>query len=367
MSEPIRVLVVDDTVVYRKIMSDILNGFPDLEVVGTAVNGKIALDKIMNLKPDLVTLDIEMPLMGGLEVLAQLKKRKIDTRVIVVSAVTSDGADATMKAMELGAKTFFTKPTGRNIEESKKILYDQIMPVIKGIISRIRVRSFISGKSPVPTEAFTSKKYVTEIGSVSQRMEKITGKIKPEIIAIGVSTGGPLALARVLTLIPASFKLPIVIVQHMPPIFTKALADSLDKKSDLTVVEAEHDQILKSGFAYIAPGGRQMKLKKRDNGQTQIIITDDPPENHCKPAADYLFRSVSLQYYSNAVGVIMTGMGRDGTLGLRLMKRRGAYVIAQDEITSVVFGMPQEAIKAGVVDKVVPDTGIAQEIIRLVN
>lgn len=187
-----------------------------------------------------------------------------------------------------------------------------------------------------------------------------------ELVAIGISTGGPNALAEVIPNLPATLRVPVVIVQHMPPVFTAALADSLDKKSKVSVKEAEHGELIKPGWVYIAPGGKQTRLVKQTGG-TAVELTNDPPENHCRPAADYLFRSISKIYDNRVLGVIMTGMGSDGVLGLKLMKRRGAPVIAQDEKTCVVYGMPMEAFKAGVTDMVLPLQQIAPQIIKMVN
>jgi two-component system chemotaxis response regulator CheB len=188
--------------------------------------------------------------------------------------------------------------------------------------------------------------------------------IRPEVVAIGSSTGGPSALTELLPLFPADFPLPILIVQHMPRLFTKTLADSLARKSHLQIVEAQDGMIVKPGTVFIAPGGFQMKIVRRDRGQVTVQITDDPPENHCKPSADYLFRSVAQIYQDKAIGVILTGMGSDGTLGLRLMKRLGAQIIGQNRETCVVWGMPRAAIEAGVVDIELPLNRIAPELIR---
>jgi two-component system chemotaxis response regulator CheB len=199
-------------------------------------------------------------------------------------------------------------------------------------------------------------------------MTNIAVRIKAEVIGIGISTGGPNALAAMLPLLRGDIDVPILIVQHMPPLFTKSLAASLDAKSALTVKEGEDGETIKNNVVYIAPGGRQMKVTLGANAATKIIrVTDDPPENNCKPSVDYLFRSLAHHYVGRSTGVIMTGMGNDGTLGLRLMKRSGAAVIAQDEASSVVFGMPKEAIEAGVVDIVAPLDKIAGEIMKTVK
>jgi len=221
---------------------------------------------------------------------------------------------------------------------------------------------------PVPERIPSSSSVATRMSAISGKGRSIiqhAGKV--DIVALGISTGGPSALTHVLPRLPANFKVPIVIVQHMPPVFTGALADSLNKKSSITVVEAQDGMLLESATAYIAPGGKMMKIEDAGGGNTVIIITDAPPENNCKPAADYLFRSVAQCYRKNSLGVIMTGMGSDGTKGLLVMKKLGAKVIAQDEQSCTVFGMPMEAIKAGVVDIVAPLDNIADEIMASVK
>ncbi len=210
--------------------------------------------------------------------------------------------------------------------------------------------------------------------AVCHRQERISGGAKIpapiarfiQIVGIGISTGGPNALAQVIPLLPENFGVPVVVVQHMPPEFTKALAESLNNKSKVTVVEGADNMALAAGTVYIAPGGKQMKLVRRGHNVC-LKITDAPPENHCKPSADYLFRSVAKFYGKKALGVIMTGMGSDGALGLQKMKEKGALILAQDEDTCVVFGMPLEALNAGVVDVVCPLAQIAEEIVKIVN
>ena len=357
----IRVLVVDDTVLYRKALTDVLAQIPNVEVVGSAGNGKIGLNKIEQLRPDLMTLDFEMPVMDGLQTLRELKKKKSDVAVIMVSAHTSAGAAVTMKALELGAYDFIAKPSGGSLEQNREALLKQLKPVIQSVTTR-RILSRTLRKAPsTPLQ----KKQPVAVPSPPPAIPlKPAGRI--DIVAVGISTGGPNALAVMIPLLPKTLRPPVVIVQHMPPVFTKALADSLDKKSAVHVKEAEQDELIQAGCVYIAPGGKQMRLTRRAGG-IAVDLTDDPPENHCRPAADYLFRSVSKLYDNRALGVIMTGMGSDGVLGLRLMKRRGARVIGQDEATCVVYGMPMEASKAGVTDVVLPLARIAPEIVRMVK
>ncbi len=361
---PLRVLVVDDTVVYRKIVSDILDELPDVEVVGVAHNGKIAMSKIASMKPDILTLDIEMPEMNGLEVLEHLRADEADVGAIVLSTLTQKGGDLTMKALELGAFDFIPKPESDNMEESRIAVKQAIAPMLKAFARRREVQGILKGKMGFTSSSTEKKKPGSPI-SVPSSVPAAGGKrtSKSEIIGIGISTGGPNALANMLPLIPGDLNVPIVIVQHMPPIFTQSLAKSLDARCSIEVKEASDGEILKPNKAVIAPGGKQMKIVAGADGKTRIVrVTDDPPENSCKPSVDYLFRSIAYHYVGRATGVIMTGMGADGATGLKLMKRSGATVIAQDEASCVVFGMPKEAIEAQVVDVIAPLDKIAREI-----
>ncbi len=352
----IRILVVDDTALYRKIIKDTLMGFSNVEVVGTASNGKIALSQVQSLKPDLMTLDLEMPEMNGLQTLRQLKSLANAPKAIMVSAHTTKDAAVTMQALDLGAFDFIAKPSGSSIAENVAALKDQFNPVLRAFSIRYRPAAptgrqqrVLPSNKPIP-------------GPVGNGIKP---PFKPDVVVIGVSTGGPKALADVVPNFDKNLRVPVLIVQHMPPLFTKALADSLDKKSVLKVEEAANGVSLKPGHVYIAPGGKQMKIKRNGGILPQIGITDDPPENFCKPAVDYLFRSASDVYGEKTLAVIMTGMGKDGTAGLQKLKQEGAKAIAQDKETSTVFGMPMEAIKAGVVDCVVPLGKIATEINRI--
>ncbi|MFZ5764762.1 MAG: protein-glutamate methylesterase/protein-glutamine glutaminase [Thermodesulfobacteriota bacterium] len=375
----VRVLVVDDTVLYRKVVSDVLAMIPEVEVVGTANNGKIALAKLEQLKPDLMTLDFEMPEMDGLATLLELQKIKSDVAVVMVSAHTSEGAAVTIKALERGAFDFIAKPDGSSLEKNRQALLSQLKPVVQSVATRRLLRPALAGparpgvQGPAATSVRSTPMVPPRLHPATSEPAMTAAPVRPlqpagrvAVVAIGISTGGPNALAEVIPRLPKNLRVPVVVVQHMPPVFTKALADSLDQKSLVKVVEAQGEERLEAGHVYIAPGGRQMKVVKKAAGEF-LQLTDDPPENHCKPAADYLFRSVSAVYGNRALGVIMTGMGADGVKGLRLMKQQGAQVIAQDEESCVVFGMPMEAIKAGVTDVVMPLQQISAEIVNRVK
>jgi two-component system, chemotaxis family, protein-glutamate methylesterase/glutaminase len=357
----LRVLVADDSSVFRRAITDALVSIPDVQVVGSAPNGKIALQKVIELKPDLLTLDMEMPEMDGLAVLDALKQAGSTTSVMVISAVTLRGGRLTMQAIEKGAFDFLTKPQGKDAAESKAMLVRELAPRLRALAHRRQIRDILrpgGASSPVPAS------------SASATARPVTARpltSRPEIVLIGVSTGGPAALARLLPLLPADLGVPVAVVQHMPPIFTQSLAESLSGKCSLRVREAADGDKLEPGLVLIAPGGRHLRLASSPDAVARAQITDDPPENNCRPAVDYLFRSAANALPGRAMAVILTGMGNDGTLGLRLLKRHGCFTIAQDEATSVVFGMPKAAIEAGVVDLVLPLDAIAARILATVK
>jgi two-component system chemotaxis response regulator CheB len=363
-NQVLKVLIVDDTVVYRKIVSDVLAELPNVEVVGTAHNGKAALLKVRTLKPDLLTLDIEMPEVNGLEVLAELRKTAPQVGAVMLSTLTSEGGVMTMKALELGAFDFIPKPQSGTMAANKKAVQDALKPILNAFSRSRRILGGRPKSQPValtsrPTDQVRSKAFSPAL-AVQTRPSSIIG--------IGISTGGPNALAQLLPRLPADINVPVVIVQHMPPMFTQSLAKSLDQKCALDVHEAVDGEPLKPNAVYIAPGGTQMKIVAGSDGKRRVIkITDDPPENSCKPSVDYLFRSIAQMYVGRATGVIMTGMGSDGSKGLRQMKQNGAFVIAQDEASCVVFGMPKEPIETGIVDVVAPLGGIVSAVLSSIS
>lgn len=356
----LRVLVVDDTIMYRKVVGDILAEMPGVEVVGTANNGKIALSRVGSLKPDLITLDVEMPIMNGLETLEALSQQYPDVGVIMLSTLTKRGSDITMKALELGAFDFIAKPDAEAKQENVQYLRNALLPRIKAYAKRLELKLLLKQKArPAGISAPAPVRPVNT--AVPSRR---AGKSKA--VAIGISTGGPNALSKMLPQLP-KLGVPVFIVQHMPPVFTKSLAESLDSKCQYEVREAEHNDLVRPDVIYIAPGGKHMRVAAGTGGAKIIQITDDPPENNCKPAVDYMFRSVAREYGALTTGVVMTGMGGDGTLGLKVLKSFGAVTIGQDEETCVVYGMPKTAFDAGVVDVVAPLETIAAEIVRTVR
>jgi len=349
----IRVLVVDDAVVVRRIVTDVLAADPDLEVAGIAANGKIALAKIPQVNPDVVTLDVEMPEMDGLETLAAIRKIYPRLPVIMFSTLTERGTATTLEALTLGATDYVTKPSNvGSVSAAQQSLREQLVPKIK---------LFCGKGDRTPTSAFKpSPQPVRPLASPAIPPSRI------DIVAIGISTGGPNALAHVVPQFPADFPVPIVIVQHMPPVFTRLLAERLDSKSALRVCEAQAGQIVQAGRIYLAPGNYHMVVK-REGTNIRIETNQDPPENSCRPAVDVLFRSVVDVYGAGTLGVIMTGMGQDGMRGCERIRDVGGQNVAQDESSSVVWGMPGFIAKSGLANSVVSLDEMASEIMRRVQ
>ncbi|MCA9237093.1 MAG: chemotaxis response regulator protein-glutamate methylesterase [Planctomycetales bacterium] len=346
---PLRALVVDDSALYRKIVREVLLQIPDVDVIGTAANGQAALDQILAQKPDFITLDLEMPVLDGLGLLKELSARAIDVKTIMISSLTATGAQSTNAALRLGAFDFVLKPAAGNPVKNAAVLREQLEPKVAACAAAC------SGKihriEPAETRPAPAAQTVFE---------------QPHIFGIGVSTGGPVALTRILPKLPKDFPCPIVVVQHMPPIFTKSLADDLNRICQLEVREAHDGCPADRGTILIAPGGKQMRIAKL-GGRAIAQITDDAPERNCKPSVDYLFRSLAKHYGAHSAGVILTGMGDDGTIGCELMKQRGARIIAQDQATCVVYGMPKSVYEAGVVDHVEPLERIVPRMLAAVG
>ncbi|HKY76651.1 MAG TPA: chemotaxis response regulator protein-glutamate methylesterase [Acidimicrobiia bacterium] len=354
----IRVLVVDDSVVVRRLVTRVLEEDPDIEVVGAAANGRIALAKIAQLEPDVVTLDIEMPELDGLATLAELRPRWPRLPVIMFSTLTERGAEATLEALSLGASDYVTKPTGlHNPAEAMTAVQAELVPRIKALHGR-RLLSRMR-QSPAPTA-----------GAPAPAAPAVKAPVRPvdariDVVAIGVSTGGPNALAELLPALPGTLPVPIVIVQHMPPVFTRMLANRLNGRCDLKVIEAEGGELLIPGRVHIAAGGQHLALV-RQGTSVVTVATDNPPENSCRPAVDVLFRSVAALYGPSVLSVVLTGMGQDGLRGTEAIRVAGGQVLAQDEATSVVWGMPGFVARAGLADAVLPLDAIAAEISRRV-
>ncbi len=349
--ERIRVLVVDDAVAFRRAVAQELGNDPMLDVVGTAANGRIALARMQQVSPDIVILDVEMPEMDGLAFLKEVRKTYPRLPIIMFSALTERGAATTLDALALGATDYFTKPAcAGGLEAALDIIRRELIPQIKALCAGALARR------SVPIANRYAAAPIAAPGQPSQRREV-------HVVAIGTSTGGPNALAELFAQLPADFPAPIVVVQHMPPMFTRLLAERLTAKSRLRVHEGTSGAVLAPGQAWIAPGDYHMILT-RDRAQVRLALHQEPPENSCRPAADVLFRSVAQVYGGNALGVILTGMGQDGLRGCETLRSAGAPILAQDEASSVVWGMPGAVARAGLADRVLALDLMADEIIR---
>lgn len=358
VDKSVTVLIVDDSRIFRSALESSLAGLEDIKVIGSAFSGEKALELIAKERPRIVTLDVELPGMDGLETLKEILKINKSTpneppiEVLMLSAFTKKGADITMQALELGAFDFLTKPVGKTPEES--------LLALKNILI-LKIRNFNSKTGHINVETSVSKEPIVKTPKPNQ--------IPPnafsfDAILIGVSTGGPKALMSFLPLLSEKVDVPIFIVQHMPPKFTDSLAKGLDNKCAHTVIEAKDDDIVTNKTIYIAPGGFHMILRKVGaNVRTKIIDTE--PENGCKPSADVLFRSAPQVYDGKLITIILTGMGNDGSKTLATLKRSGSHIIAQDEATSVVWGMPGSAVATGMVDIVLPLLEIPEAVRKL--
>lgn len=356
-SSKIKVLVVDDSRIFRSGVEECLASEADMEVIGSVRNGVKALEFIRSNRPDLITLDVEMPEMDGLETLnaiQEINSSNQDFRpigVIMLSGLTQKGADITIKALESGAYDFVTKPVSNHPEESLEILRRQLT---------VKIRSYASQRITFPSKA--AARPVSPIPTPSLAAST-TGF---NAILIGISTGGPRALVDFLPALCEMVDLPILIVQHMPPTFTESLATSLDHVCSHTVIEAKDAQKVVDRCVYIAPGGRHMLLRKTGN-DVQTVLNEQPPENGCRPSVNVLFRSAAPLYEKKVIAMILTGMGDDGVKGIAALKRAGAYVIAQDEETSVVWGMPGSAVASGNVDLVLPLQEIPKTVAKIMS
>jgi len=356
--ERIRVLVVDDSVVIRRLVTHALEEDPTIEVVGVASNGAIALQRIPQFNPDVLTLDVEMPEMDGLETLRHIRRDFPQLRVIMFSTLTDRGASVTLDALSLGADDYVTKASNEgSLDRSMARLREELIPKIKQFF---RLPSETAPAIPTPTPApgplFAQvARNATPASLFRQR---------PKIVVIGVSTGGPAALGAIMPGFPAGFPLPILLVQHMPPMFTRLLAERLNSICHLPVAEATDGAPVTPGKILIAPGDFHMKVVS-DAAGVRVRLDQTPPQNSCRPAVDALFTSVSAVYGGAVVAAILTGMGQDGLRGAEVLKAQGACILAQDEASSVVWGMPGSVVHAGLAERVLPLNGVVPEIIRL--
>jgi two-component system chemotaxis response regulator CheB len=358
----VKVLVVDDSGFFRRRVSEILSADPNIQVIGTATNGREAIEQAQALKPDVITMDYEMPMMDGITAVRNIMQR-CPTPVLMFSSLTHEGARVTLDALEAGAVDFLPKnfeDISRNPERVKQLLCEKIHT-----IARSNRRSLSQPPVPAPTATYaaqakpTSRPATTTSAQVRPAVTSAAPKRKSyRLVAIGTSTGGPVALQRVLTQLPANFPAPIVLIQHMPAAFTKAFAERLDKLCRISVKEAEEGDVLRPGLALLAPGGKQMMI---DNRGVVKILPGDERLNY-KPCVDITFGSVAKSYADKVLAVVLTGMGADGREGARLLKQSGSQVWAQDEASCVIYGMPMAIVKANLADAIYPLDDIGRHL-----
>lgn len=353
----IRALIVDDSAFMRKMVGDILSRSDKIEVVGTARNGQEALDKLEALAPHVITLDVEMPVMDGIETLRRVMEVR-PTPIVMLSSLTEEGAEVTLRALHMGAVDFIHKPSGAislDIEKVAEAIIATVEAAAGSNMSSLARRPLAGPKpvSPPPPAAPAAPRPSPRPDGTGHRA----------VVVIGTSTGGPRALQEVIPRLPADLEAPVVVVQHMPPKFTKSLAERLDMLSAVEVREARDGDPIRPGTVLLAPGGRHMRV---GDGH-KIALSDEPPLWGVRPAADLLIESVAQSYGAGAVGVIMTGMGHDGARAMQYLKEHGGSTIAESEETCVIYGMPRAVVEAGAADEVVPLQRIAERIVRLVR
>ncbi|MBI5849257.1 MAG: chemotaxis response regulator protein-glutamate methylesterase [Nitrospirae bacterium] len=356
----VRVLIVDDSAFMRNALSSMLSSDPEIQVVGLARDGLDAIEKVLQLKPDVVTMDVEMPRLDGLGALKQIMER-YPVPVIMVSSLTTEDAKVTLDALDLGAVDFISKNLSNlsiDIVKIKEILINKVKeiakkarPLRRPVVARKLETVHAPTLMPVPSQGGTSR---------------TTGERRVSVVAIGSSTGGPKALQEIIPKLPKDFPVPIIIAQHMPATFTGPFAQRLNELSQVTVQEAKEGDVLKAGVVLIAPGGGHMRVQRRRSLETIISISDAIEEYIYRPSVDALMLSVSECFPGRALGVILTGMGNDGVKGMKVMKQGGARIFAQNEETCVVYGMPKAVVDAGIADKILAVEEIAGEMVNSV-
>lgn len=358
-----KILIVDDSRIFRGALQEGLSREKDIEIIGSVWNGIKALEFLETKDPDIITLDVQMPDMDGLETLEAIQELNANRPpekqigVIMLSSMTQKGADITVKALQMGAYDFIPKPEGGDLKKNLELLCSQLIVKIRNYVSTFIPAAKGIKKTEQPAKKAEKKKI---------EPSKLTYTPLVKAILIGVSTGGPKALAELLPPLCERIDVPILIVQHMPPTFTESLAKSLNSKCRYTVQEAKNNSSVLNRNAYIAPGGRHMILVK-EGREIRLQINDQPPEKGCRPSVDKLFRSGADIFRQHAIGVILTGMGTDGTEGGKIMKSYGAPILAQDEASSVVWGMPGSANAAGIVDASLPLSDIPGAIFSMMR
>jgi two-component system, chemotaxis family, protein-glutamate methylesterase/glutaminase len=351
-----RILIVDDSAVMRSLLRSVIATDPALEVAGTAADGASALNALALNCPDLLLLDMEMPVMDGLATLRELRQRGHSIPIIMCSSLTQRGAKVTIEALAVGASDYVAKPSNQaSREEATRLLAQELIPKIHALV-RPSQPCAIGPRAPWSGRPASAASVAAPLPSES-----------PRVVAVGVSTGGPAALEEVFPALPADFPIPILVVQHMPEVFTRLFAERLNRRCRLHVCEASEGAPALAGTLYIARGNWHLEAlaPDRPGAPATLHLNQNSPENHCRPAADALFRSVARVYRSGVLAVVLTGMGSDGLAGCRLIRNQGGIVLAQDEATSTVWGMPGAVVQAGLAHKVLPLGGMAPEILRI--
>lgn len=366
-----RVLIVDDSAVMRTLLRSIITSDPALEVAGSAADGQSALASLAPLHPDLVLLDVEMPIMDGLVTLKMLRLRGHAMPVIMCSSLTQRGARVTIEALAGGASDYVAKPTGQASRDAAfQSLAQDLIPKIKALTAS---SSQLAGPA-LPTNFASSPRLPLLAPPTAPRAAPTAQKLPPvpfapTVLVIGVSTGGPAALDIVLPALPADFPLPILVVQHMPELFTRLLAERLNQRCRLQVREAVDGDLVRPGHVLFARGNWHLEvlLPARPGMPPSLHLTQGPLENHCRPAVDVLFRSAATAYGPGVLAAVLTGMGSDGLAGARIIRAQGGFVLAQDQPTSAVWGMPAAVIQAGLAQRILPIGAVASEILRIVR
>jgi len=354
MVEPIKVLLADDSITVQKLLTATLSIQTDLQIVGAAKNGREVLDLIPTTRPDLILLDIKMPVMDGIDALRHIRQSGLKTPIIMFSSLTVCGAEATLDALALGANDYIAKPTAAgHVQQAIDYITDQVVP---------RVKYWGRSREAARPDAVTNS--VAPPNASPPAGSKNPGAV--DVVAIGSSTGGPNALAEIIPKLPASLSVPILISQHMPAVFTRLLAERLQRKSALRVREAEDGAVLRAGDVWIAPGDFHMTIQRKGTDRV-ISLNQQPPENSCRPSVDVMMRSVADVFGHRALALILTGMGKDGASGCTAVKKRGGFVIAQDRTSCVVWGMPRAVEEAGMADRIVSLSNIHVNIANCVR
>jgi two-component system, chemotaxis family, protein-glutamate methylesterase/glutaminase len=356
----IRVMIVEDSVVIRGLLTRWLSVESDFEIAGIAVNGREAIRLATDLKPDVILLDVEMPVMDGLTALPEILKSSPGSRVIMASTMTQRGGEVTIRALSSGASDYLAKPSAGELTAASDYKRD--------LIAKVRMLGGHVLRKPDPLDRSSKLSAAPPIQSIGKadNLRTVTPNARPKAIFIGASTGGPEALKTVIAGLQGKLDVPVLITQHMPALFTKILADHLSKQTGAEVIEAQAGMIARPGKFYIAPGNFHMTVTYAAS-VLRIDLNEGPPENHCRPAVDPLFRSAAAALGDSALAVILTGMGVDGREGAKAMVAKGAMLLAQDEETSVVWGMPGTVVRAGLASASKPITEIAQAILNVVR